>query len=84
MVVCPACKGQKKIWGAGMISQHDCKHCSGVGKVKAPVKEEVVNDSSKASSVGIDVDVVISDSKSGLAEILKEKPKAKPKVAKKK
>lgn len=45
---CSACNGQKKIWGAGMISQYECKHCAGVGHVlpemrieDLPVNEEV-------------------------------------------
>lgn len=83
MVICPACKGQKKIWGAGMMNQHDCKHCSGVGKIEAP-KKEVVDDSSKTLDMGVNVDVVVSDSKPGLAEMLKEKPKVKTKTVKKK
>lgn len=40
MLRCNACLGQKKIWGAGMISQHDCKHCGGVGHVTPEMEVE--------------------------------------------
>lgn len=37
---CGACNGQKKIWGAGMISQYECKHCAGIGHVLPEMKIE--------------------------------------------
>lgn len=30
-IICPACKGLKKLWGNGMISQTDCELCKGIG-----------------------------------------------------
>ena len=85
MAVCPACKGQRKIWGAGMMNQHDCKHCKGLGRVDDPIEEvKAIDDSSKESSVGNDVDMAVSDSESGLAKALKAKAPSKAKTVKKK
>lgn len=85
MAVCPACKGQKKIWGAGMMNQHDCKHCKGLGRVDDPkIEVPSVDISSKESSVGSDVVVAVSDTIGGLAKVLEAKPKAKAKTTKSK
>ena len=31
---CDACKGQKRVYGAGMITTYECKTCKGVGEVE--------------------------------------------------
>lgn len=80
MKLCPACKGQKKVWGAGMMAQHECKTCKGIGKIDEPeIIEEIkeVNIGAGESGVGDDVVVVVSDNKPASSPARKAKPKAK-------
>lgn len=50
MTFCPGCRGQKKIWGMGMIKRIDCEVCGGVGSIVAELAiDDTIKDDEKTS-----------------------------------
>ena len=40
-IVCPGCKGDRKILGIGMVKSYNCTHCGGTGYVYKLEDKEV-------------------------------------------